>query len=963
VNDLNAAADLLSTTLQALAQARNLAYIDPRQAFIGHGACDGVEWINGLSLGTVPNSYHPKAVGHSSGFGPVVLSGVQGIPNTDITQGPASQSNTASPQFEFTSAPAAAGFQCRLDGGAFSACSSPKQYTGLSQGSHTVQVRGVNAAGNVDQFPDVHTWTVDTVAPALTLDPGGPTGTVATAAAAFTFSGETGATLSCRIDGGSFESCSSPRNYTDLPDGAHTFTVRATDAAGNPTTASRSWTVDTTAPVATVNAGPGNPTASDDATIEFSLDDPGAGAECRLDSDDEEDFDPCNSPVELLDLPAGPHTFEVRAADTVGNVGPVASFEWEVDLDAPTVTVTSGPPALTNQDDAELSFDFEAGSTTVCSLDGGDPEPCASPVTYGDLEDGEHSFVVQATDSASHVATDTYSWIVDTDAPPAAIESGPPALTGSTSSEIAFSSEDPGAEFECRLDSEEELEFQPCASPDTRFALGDGPHELEVRAVDAAGNAGPPASHAWTVDTTGPVATIGAAPAAAVAQNTAQFGFTSNEPGSSFSCRIDSGDFQPCSAPQDYSGLGDGPHSFEVKATDAVGNTGPVDSHSWSIDTVAPAVTFDDGPAFTEIEKIVASASANFNFHASEPGSSFQCRIDSGQPGDFFGCNSPRSYSGLSDGPHTLEVRATDSLGNQGPAAAYAWNSDTVTPTATINTGPTGQVVANSATFTFSANEPGDFECRIDSGPYEACASSATYENLDDGGHTFHLRFTDAGDRQSTASRSWTIDTEPPAVSISGGPSGTVTSSLAGFTFSAAGGGTPQCKWDNESFAACPSATSASRSGLADGPHTFEVKSTDVAGNVGSATRTWIVDRTPPQTNLVSGPPATTSTGDATLTFSADDPDAGFQCSLDGAVFATCSSPQSYSGLGNGDHTFRVRATDQVGNTDLSPATAAWRVEPPPTGAVQGETGKKPKCSKKGKKKKRKGARKCKRSR
>jgi hypothetical protein len=44
-----------------------------------------------------------------------------------------------------------AGFQCSLDGGAFSACASPVQFSGLSVGPHAVSVRALDTVGNVGE--------------------------------------------------------------------------------------------------------------------------------------------------------------------------------------------------------------------------------------------------------------------------------------------------------------------------------------------------------------------------------------------------------------------------------------------------------------------------------------------------------------------------------------------------------------------------------------------------------------------------------------------------------------------------------------------------------------------------------------------------------------------------------------------------------------------------------------------
>lgn len=101
-------------------------------------------------------------------------------PNTMIDSAPADPSNTQSATFGFSSLDVdVVGFECQLDGGAWSACTNPKEFTGLSVTSHTFMVRAVDAAGNVDDTPASYTWGIDLGYPvvvSVTRAAGNPTG-------------------------------------------------------------------------------------------------------------------------------------------------------------------------------------------------------------------------------------------------------------------------------------------------------------------------------------------------------------------------------------------------------------------------------------------------------------------------------------------------------------------------------------------------------------------------------------------------------------------------------------------------------------------------------------------------------------------------------------------------------------------------------------------------------------------
>jgi hypothetical protein len=210
-------------------------------------------------------------------------------PNTTIDSGPSGSVAVNDASFSFSSLDGSASFQCRLDGGGFAACSSPKPYTGLSDGVHSFEARAIDAAGNVDPTPAQGSWTVDTAAPAVTL--------VSPASGSFTndttpaLSGAAGtavgdsSTVTVKVWSGEGTSGSLVRTLTTtqstgswstsvspaLVDGVYTARAEQSDSAGNTgLSGTRTFTIDTsvpdtTAPTVTLTA-PADGSATNDPT-------------------------------------------------------------------------------------------------------------------------------------------------------------------------------------------------------------------------------------------------------------------------------------------------------------------------------------------------------------------------------------------------------------------------------------------------------------------------------------------------------------------------------------------------------------------------------------------------------------------------------------------------------------------------------------------------------------------------
>ena len=235
-----------------------------------------------------------------------------------------------------------------------------------------------------------------------------------------------------------------------------------------------------------------------------------------------------------------------------------------------------------------------------------------------------------------------------------------------------------GVSFECRIDNAGP--WTACTSPYSPEppALGDGPHSVQVRALDADGYFDQsPANVNFTVDHTGP--TVNITPIGTTGDTTPDITFTVGNDATSVSCQIDAQPVvTPCNSPFTPGvALSPGSHTVTVTATDALGNTGS-DSEVFTVDTAPPDTIIDSGPTGIFEGNKTNDSTPTFTFHSTKAGT-FECKVDAGA---FAPCTSPFTTPFLPDGAHTFQVRAKDTVGNIDPTPATS--SFVVAPKCTL---------------------------------------------------------------------------------------------------------------------------------------------------------------------------------------------------------------------------------------------------------------------------------------
>ena len=389
------------------------------------------------SNGNVAEGVYNVAVGAKDNAGNVadptyqVLTVDRTPPRVILNSAPAAITSNGNAAYVFTgqdNLSGVKGYECAKEtAAAFASCTSPVAFV-AAEGPHKFFIRAIDNAGNVSPVLE-HDFTIDMTAPTVRIL-SGPGAYSNSPSAVYTFDGmDNGAPITvfeCRVDAGSFARCTSPKSYSGLTEGDHTFYVRGQDSAGlYSAPVSQTWNIDTAGPVVAFTQTPASVTNSTSAAFRYTITDAGSGvasAECSLDA---AAFAVCDvASFNSTGLVGGSHTLKVRGKDRAGNVGLAAAYTWTIDLTAPTLVLNSGPAPYSNSSTANFAYtatDAQSGIARVdCRLDAAAYAPCNSLTSHSvsGLVEGGRKMSIRAVDQAGNYSNEVVvDWIVDLSAP------------------------------------------------------------------------------------------------------------------------------------------------------------------------------------------------------------------------------------------------------------------------------------------------------------------------------------------------------------------------------------------------------------------------------------------------------------------------------------------------------------------------------------------------------------------
>lgn len=846
-----------------------------------------------------------------------------------------------------------------------------------TSGSQSYTVKAVDLAGNQSASSSIRTIVFDPVAPG---QPGKPTISSPTDDPSLTWAASTdqgGSNIShydvYRTPAGGSATLVGSSNGTTFsdpsvsPDGVYTYDVVAVDGAGNQSvhSAGTTVTVDITPPDAPTGLTAQAALTAQKPALSWALasDDPGGSGIVRYDVYRGAVLAGSSTGTTFTDTGLstnGSYAYTVKAVDAAGNVG-AASAAYTVTWDStppPTpvnltaLSPTSAAPVLSWQSGGAAAdfdhYDVYRSSTLIWSGTATtytDDQP-APPATSGNL-----SYTVKAVDALGNASTASVARTVVYDiAAPSAVASltvaSPtihPALGWTTASDTGNSGL---AGYRVYRDGVQVIQTTGTTFIDSSLS-GDGTYAYTVRAIDNAGNLGPPSpTRTVQVDQTPPPA-----PSGLFAQSPTNH-VTLSWPATSDTGSSGSGVAQyrvyrngspisivSATAYSDTSLAIEGTWQYTVSAIDATGNEGP--------QSAPISVLYDATPPPAPVGLAVAAISTtqpSLSWISGGPDalSGFD-HYELLRDGAIVASTTSTSIVDVTltqNGSHTYAVRAVDAAGNRSNAtptqSAIFDNTPPAVPASVSLASPSNRPsiswsastdVGGSGGVTYSIYRDGN------STPVATTAGTTFIDTtaLAEGPHAYTVVATDAAGNSSAPSleAAVTVDVTPPnAVAAPTAASPTPRPVLSWPAASDPSGIVRYDVYRGATLVGSSPTTSFTDSALAtDGSYAYTVVAVDGAGNraLASAPTTVVFDHTPPPAPSI--PQASTPTGVLpSLVWASGGADAlsGFDHYIvyrDGVAVGTPTSPAFVDAdlATLGPHLYVIRAVDAAGNISVRP--------------------------------------------
>ncbi|WP_395312816.1 Ig-like domain-containing protein [Enterobacter sp. ECC-219] len=825
---------------------------------------------------------------------------------------------------------------------------------GLKEGDASVQVNVTNAHGNSASAG--REYSVDTTAPAVTIDTvaGDNVINASEAAAGVTVSGtttaEAGQTVTVTLGGKSYTaqvqqggiwSVNVPgTDLSALADNGYTVQASVSDAAGNPGSAGKTITLDTTPPTVSFNAVAGdnviNSVEHGQAQI-VSGTATGASVGDKL----------------VITIGSNQYTTTVDASGnwSVGVPASVISAltDGTVTLSA-TITDSAGNSSTRTHD---VEVNTASVGLTVNTISGDDVINAA---------EAGNSLVING--SSAQFASGTQ----------VTVTLNGKSYTATIQSDGSWTTTVPAADV---------------------GALADGAsYQVSVSAQDSAGNSAS-ATHGISVDTTAPVVSIATLSgddmlnALEAQQPLTVHGSSSAEAGQSVTVSLGGKTYTATVANDgtwtldvpaaDLAALSQGALTVTASVNDKAGNGGQT-THTLTVDTVAPTVTIStvaDDDIVNNAEQLAGqtirgttTAEQGQTVTVSFNGHSYQATV--GADGSWSVFVPGRDFLGLSDGDYTITASVSDRAGNPGSATHdVTLNGDV--PTITINTfaqddivnaaehgtpliisgttdAPAGQTVTitlNGKTYTATVQNDGSWSYTLGSADVAALA--------DGGSYVINAQVSNAIGNSASDNHTVTVDLTAPSMGISIDSlqndtglsasdfitndaqvvvNGSLTSQLGNnekAQISLDGGTT----WIDLTVTGTSWRYTDGRT-LTDGTYQYQVRVIDNAGNVGATdSQDVVIDLTKPAATTITVDSITQDTGLSGSDFITSDNQISLkgtlgaalgsgdhaQISLDGGVTWIDVSVSGLSWtyvdgrtLADGDYNYQLRVIDDAGN-------------------------------------------------